>query len=368
MAIIINELLTFVQNKIDVLDELSITQICATNFSEADIEDAKKKLDDALEGGSTYLRSRRGEDKKKKDIKDIIKAFKETDPKVHPCFVAKDLNRLPPVSFDHVDVTRLLKDLTIMKTELLSLRNEAALKTDILDIQTKINTDLSALRTSIDSASSTMIVTNTPKTRKNTPKKRVTTPKTRASNPKTQDTTPKKLTGKPRGSLPRPPMTEAPRTRLDSTELETTHTPNYRNIVIPKSTITSVDEDGYTKVVRKKRKSNLCGSAKCLTSTIQVAELPLAVYVSRLSQSTTADNIKEYIREKGEQCIEVQQLGQKYETSFRSFKILVPKTKLSVFLNNEFWPEGLKYRLFRERYNTAKNGNHAYSQVNKSVN
>ncbi|CAK1546364.1 unnamed protein product [Leptosia nina] len=66
--------------------------------------------------------TRKGDDKKKKNVRDIIKIIKETDPDVQPMFVARDLSRLPPVTLDNVDVSRLLKDLSILRTELLETK------------------------------------------------------------------------------------------------------------------------------------------------------------------------------------------------------------------------------------------------------
>ncbi|PZC71548.1 hypothetical protein B5X24_HaOG213162 [Helicoverpa armigera] len=50
-----------------------------------------------------------------KSVQDIVTLLKETDPDDVPKFVAKDLHKLPLVAFDHVEVTRLLKDLTLLK-------------------------------------------------------------------------------------------------------------------------------------------------------------------------------------------------------------------------------------------------------------
>lgn len=68
----INEFLCFVQNKIDILDDLSVVQICESNFKESVIENGKSELYGLIpESGRCILR--KGEDKKKKDIKDVIK-------------------------------------------------------------------------------------------------------------------------------------------------------------------------------------------------------------------------------------------------------------------------------------------------------
>lgn len=119
--IIVNEFLSFVQNKIDVLDELSVIQICTSNFSEQEIEEGKNVLYSSCGNGLKNVQ-RKGDDKKKKNVKNVIKLLKEIEPQLQPSFVAKDLNRLPPVSFDYVDVTRLLKDITMLKSEITSLK------------------------------------------------------------------------------------------------------------------------------------------------------------------------------------------------------------------------------------------------------
>lgn len=146
--IVIDEFLTFVQNKIDVLDELSIVQICVTNFTDSEIETGKSTLIKSLPEGNRNV-IRKGEDKNKKNVKDVIKLLKESDPSVQPIFVARNLSRLPAVSFDSIDVTRLLKDMAGMKTELLKIRNDAATKVDMNNLNTKISSDLMNLRSTI---------------------------------------------------------------------------------------------------------------------------------------------------------------------------------------------------------------------------
>ncbi|CAH2208108.1 jg3526 [Pararge aegeria aegeria] len=146
--LIINEFLTFVQNKADVLDELSIVQICVSNFTTEEIESGKNLLFENT-GEITRNIQRKGEDKNKKNVKDVIKRLKETDPKLQPIFVAKDINRLLPASFEHVDVTRLLKDLTAMKCELHIIRNESVSKMEMTLFEARISTEISHALTSI---------------------------------------------------------------------------------------------------------------------------------------------------------------------------------------------------------------------------
>ncbi|CAB3257990.1 unnamed protein product [Arctia plantaginis] len=110
--IVICEVLAFVQNKIDVMTEVSLVQICESAFSSDEIEVAKSLL---FESVGKRLKTRKRQGKTLRNIEDIICLFKETDPEQVPIFVAKNLEKLPPVTFDHVDVTPLLKKIVLLE-------------------------------------------------------------------------------------------------------------------------------------------------------------------------------------------------------------------------------------------------------------
>lgn len=122
--IVINELLCFVQNKICIMDEESLIRLCVGSYSTAEITDAKNLL---FESVSTSTRNvSRRKNKEQKEIEDIISVLKITDPDKTPSFVARVLDRLPPITFDHVDVTTLLKDIIILKSEVKYLKESSA--------------------------------------------------------------------------------------------------------------------------------------------------------------------------------------------------------------------------------------------------
>ncbi|VVC91213.1 unnamed protein product [Leptidea sinapis] len=70
------------------------------------------------------LVKRKGEDRKQKNIEDIISVLRSTEPDDIPTFVAKDLHKLPPVTFDHIDVTRLLKDIVTLQSQVRALQEK----------------------------------------------------------------------------------------------------------------------------------------------------------------------------------------------------------------------------------------------------
>ncbi|KAM3956623.1 uncharacterized protein ACR2FA_009398 [Aphomia sociella] len=136
--LIANELLAFIQHAIDTMDEVSIMQICKSNFKEEEICNSKVLLYQTL-GKGDRIPSRRRDEKGERSLQDIISLLKETDPDDVPAFVAKQLHKLPPVTFDHVDVTRLLKDITTLKAGLVEvqLRLEASEST-ICDLRAEL--------------------------------------------------------------------------------------------------------------------------------------------------------------------------------------------------------------------------------------
>lgn len=123
--LVVNELLTFVQNKNDTMDSESLVRICASAFSTDDIEKAKSLLFNSITSEIRNIKRKKNskEGKSNKDLYDIIDLFKQTDPEKIPIFVACDLNKLPPITFDHVDVSRLLKHIVLLKQEVENIKS-----------------------------------------------------------------------------------------------------------------------------------------------------------------------------------------------------------------------------------------------------
>lgn len=87
---------------------------------------------------SSSKKRRKGHGKALRDIDDIICLVKETDPEELPIFVARDLHKLPPVLFDHVDVTRLLKDMLKMRNDLNHIAEHYATNTQLDSLRSEI--------------------------------------------------------------------------------------------------------------------------------------------------------------------------------------------------------------------------------------
>ncbi|XP_063536187.1 uncharacterized protein LOC134745969 [Cydia strobilella] len=119
--IVVNELLAFVINKLHVMDDESMSRICLAFFTAQDIRTAKDLLFLSVPVRKRKI-NRRREGHQRRDIDDIIDLARETDPDKFPVFVAKDLHKLPPIDFDSVDLTSLLKDMVVLKNELQTIK------------------------------------------------------------------------------------------------------------------------------------------------------------------------------------------------------------------------------------------------------
>lgn len=104
------------------MDNESMMSVCVSGFSEQDISDAKTLLFEAVPTGMKKVKRRNG-GKKQRDMEDIIEVFRGTDPEKFPIFVARDLYKLPPICFDTVDATHVLKRLLVLQEDVKTIKD-----------------------------------------------------------------------------------------------------------------------------------------------------------------------------------------------------------------------------------------------------
>lgn len=378
--LIANELLAFIVYAIDTMDEVSIIQICKSNFTDEDVSSGKGLLFRTL--GKTDRMPSRRRDGGEKSLQDIITILKETDPDDVPDFVAKELRKLPPVTFDHVDVTRLLKDITLLKasladillklevsqntvselqSEVALLRNAASVDRapEISTINTRrggqLNVSAASFESALLDASLAAADTDT-----------VCTP----CPPRPSPASP--LVGLPRARAPSPPARAYATVAAKSCPLAASQpaqpasTANAKKEKKKKSCETvrasalvpaskqrkPCDAEGFTEVVRKRMKPcsrNQRGVAPTGPNYLLRPAVPTTLlYVSRLHFSTKVEEIVEYVEAKTKILVRVEQLESRHK-DFKSFVVRVPTENLSTFTKEEFWPKNVLFRRFRGR-------------------
>ena len=122
-GVIIDELLCFVQNKIDILPPISIGDLCTATFTEHDIEASKRRLFEfCADDSCTRMRKRIGPKRSEQNVNDIIRLLQEKGTNTPTC-VALDLAKLPPVTFDSIDVSTLLNSIRQNEAEITLLKD-----------------------------------------------------------------------------------------------------------------------------------------------------------------------------------------------------------------------------------------------------
>ena len=122
-TVVVNEFLCFVHNKMNILPSETIVQLCSKHYRTEEIEIAKKKLCEVCPTDTRVL-NRKGPKKNVQNLDDVVKRLNELDPEsdVIPCFVARDLGNLPPITFNSIDVSVLLAKIESMHDEVQLLR------------------------------------------------------------------------------------------------------------------------------------------------------------------------------------------------------------------------------------------------------
>ncbi|XP_026727703.1 uncharacterized protein LOC113493869 [Trichoplusia ni] len=360
-TLIANELLAFIQHAIDTMDEVSILQICKTNFKEEEISSGKRLLYMSLDKLDQMPSRRR--DGTEKSVQDIITLLKVTDPDDVPTFVAKDLHKLPPVTFDHVDVTRLLKDIIFLKTSLSEvqsklevsekdireLRAEVVLLRNTMSVSrspdeaSKVNTRRGAQNLSVCSFASADFDASAVVGECNAPiAKEVSASTPRRVYADAAARTPSCVT------LPRAPAPAPARVPARAAPAPCgAPLPAAPSVLLPRR-----DEDGFELVQRKKRRpkptKNRCGKAPTKPEQlVRAAQSNTPVYISRLHYSVKRESIVEYVHQKLKYTLRVQELESNRNVNFKAFVVRVPNCFLHLVLNEDFWPQNVVFRRFR---------------------
>ena len=141
MGPIIDEMLCFILNKFSYIDPRTLEMLCDQKYSDKEVETSKELLFGILNDPAdpTKHKKRRSnketDSKKVKNLGDIFALLQEKGTSTLPVFVAQDLSRLPPITFDHIDVTSLLRQMEDMKSQLDVLK-------DVMKYQCEISVDL----------------------------------------------------------------------------------------------------------------------------------------------------------------------------------------------------------------------------------
>lgn len=398
--VVISELLTFIQNKIEVMDEVSIQQVCTTSFSAEEISEAKVLLFDSIPTSARKV-NRKGSGKSQRDIEDIICLFKESEPDVVPIFVARNLNKLPPVTFDYVDASKLLKDILLIREDITKLQNSCA----TVDQMMQIKNDLENLKSASlvnnfdyvnrkrgacqlnDSFCDSGPMGILPQTHDDLfqHESSFTAPGDKASelplkvlpsyaqSVKSAAKTMETATG--RSNCCDVPVVMTSRTPvstvgIDAQLTDTMHcsslsvagecakgrvTLENKNIVLScnkQQQNVNIHErkenDWQVKEKKKKKNRKYINKTGCANNVqnFKASESKVPVFITNVHRDTKEQDITNYIKEKTGEQVSLIKLSQRIERGYNAFKLFVPLYKLNLFLEEKLWPKGILFRRF----------------------
>jgi hypothetical protein len=129
---IVNEVLCYIQNKMDTLPTETIVKLGSGFFKYTDIKYAKEILFKTTPLEGQRLKVYRGENKAKQDMSDMIMHFHMVPLMDIPVFLAGDISLLPPLSGDSKDSAAILRDLEAMQTQLTMLTESQKVMSELL--------------------------------------------------------------------------------------------------------------------------------------------------------------------------------------------------------------------------------------------
>ena len=358
----INELLCFLQNKCDVLDEISIIRLCISSFKSEDVDKAKTLLFEFVPTEMGRKITRKGENKTEKDLQDIIKVLKECEPKIFPKFVACDLTKLPPISFDHIDVSKFLTDIRVMQEELNTVKQQILNKCDEQTLKLNIEELRSEFyqKNIVNNAQNPLVSSNDERARGvNELQLPASLVARRSELTRTSDESEKEI------FVPHAYTSEP---ALMPTNANANPTYASRAAAVPKRPVSlpsklinkqiveysnnnNDDANEWIDVVHKKKRNKYQGNigiASGISNAFKSADVKIPLYISNVDKSTNIQDISEYIKGKTQEKVTVEKISMKLEKPYCSYKVFVSRSKLDLYLNNNIWPEGIMFRRFVE--------------------
>lgn len=78
----------------------------------------------------------------------------------------------------------------------------------------------------------------------------------------------------------------------------------------------------------------------------KAADIKVPLLISNVSKDTSEDDIVSYIRDKTSEIVSLKMINMKKVKKYNAYKLYVSRSKLNLFLDDNFWPNGITFRRF----------------------
>ncbi|XP_070554548.1 uncharacterized protein [Ptychodera flava] len=335
---VINELLCFIVNKIDVLTTDVLVKLCCEQFNDEEVEFAKKILFDLCATDQSRFIKRQGQNKRTNNVLDIIRMVHECESAELPCFVAKDLCRLPAVDITHVDISVILKELKSLRWEITQLKeshtpsqSDHGLVEDLQNLRQEVNNLKICMKSQINSDENTEVVSHSPSvievcaesTGVNITRKPVAAPGDtvdRNSAVRVQDNVSSSSYADIVGSIIPDNVAGSAPVRGSDKRMQS----------VSSSDHTGSNAAGFTTVTRRRKRHPVpsIGTANagenCAIKVVNTNQT-FKVFVTRLAPSTTAQDVQRFVKSSLQMNVKCEKLKTKYDT-YASFLVETTRT------------------------------------------
>ncbi|KPJ09385.1 hypothetical protein RR48_08836 [Papilio machaon] len=330
---------------------------------------------------------------------DIIGLMKSTDPDILPVYVAKQLEKLPPITFDHLDCTALLKDLVRLKSDIESIKETYATNKQVDELKLEINNlkyasilptplcnvnskrgawnmdsgpiGLSHVDDLVLSSNSKELSPTTSTNNNNVSRSEYTNvisdvvTKTYGSNSLEQSDIQRIKSVKSNTKL-NEPVSHTDNVYKQSAAVVLNQPGDNNSMQRPADQSSkyphnenNTNDNEWTTVKRARNKYRFAGKtgvAKDAEGMFKAAVRMIPMFISNIHNDTKDDEIINYIRQKTNVSVILEKINIKKHDSYKAYKFFVPQSKLEMFLDETIWPTGVIFRRFvnmRHRSNNA---------------
>lgn len=113
-----------------------------------------------------------------------------------------------------------------------------------------------------------------------------------------------------------------------------------------------LQSEEWITVQRNKLRNRMLGAkGKAATEPdgkFKAADRKIPLFVSNIDKQSSESDIKGHIFDKTQLDVSIKKINMKSEKNYDAYKIFVPSSKLDVFLDENFWPNGILFRRFIE--------------------
>ncbi|XP_063385575.1 uncharacterized protein LOC134671685 [Cydia fagiglandana] len=386
--IVINELLCYIQNKLSVIDDDTLVRLCRTSFSSEEIKKSKCLLFDSVSTDHRKI-SRKNSGKEVRDLEDIVALLRSVEIDKVPVFVARKLENLPPITVDHLDCTKLLKDLAKMQNDITLLKSSYATITQLEELRLDLNNmkyasipqstfskvnarrgawmydsgpiGLSHCSTNSEkenSSCTSQVSPTIPLNNDNKINNRQLSPKKKSPHKNIQvkcHNNNEIATSNPLLSVEvsHPPLPEiAEPCAQAAKECDTdTHCAVTDNNSYPRDDNNSENGEWITKTYKRNKPNYRYAGKRGLACDAQnnvkfrAAERKIPIFISNVNKDCLESDIINYVKDKTQENIILEKLNIQIKTH-NAFKFFVLESKESLFLDAKIWPKGIVFKRF----------------------